>query len=168
MGLLRVSRKFSVSPRHKHEQTLGSPENGRKHVPETISSRPYPDTARTLSERPAIGGSVLIVDSDASVCRVIALVLQEVDCQTYAAHSAEAALQLADVLRPALIIAEVRLPLRSGDEFAQLLRERGHVDARVVLMSAYPRPPAGAEDHFLQKPLRFDRLLDIAREVLIA
>jgi CheY-like chemotaxis protein len=110
---------------------------------------------------------VLIVDPDASVCRVIALVLQEVGCQTYAAHSAEAALQLADEVRPALVIAEVRLPLGTGDQLARLLRERGHVEARVVLMSAYPRPPAGAEDHFLQKPLRFDQLLDIAREVLI-
>jgi two-component system nitrogen regulation response regulator NtrX len=108
-------------------------------------------------------GSVLVVDSDAGVCRVIALVLQEVGCETRAAHDAESALELVDALDPDLVIAEVRLPAASGSELAREIREHGHPDTRVVLMSAYPRPPMGAEDYFLQKPLRFERLLDIAR-----
>ena len=109
------------------------------------------------------GGSVLVVDSDAGVCRVIALVLQEVGCETRAAYDAETALDLVDRFNPDLVIAEVRLPHVSGTELAAEIREHGHPDTRVVLMSAYPRPPIGAEDHFLQKPLHFERLLDIAR-----
>ncbi len=108
-------------------------------------------------------GSVLVVDSDPGVCRVIALVLQEVACETRAAYDAETALTMLDEFEPDLVIAEVRLPEASGSELASLIRVRGRPDVKVILMSAYPRPPVGAEDYFLQKPLRFDRLLDIAR-----
>lgn len=112
-------------------------------------------------------GAVLVVDSDPGVCRVIALVLQEVGCETRAAYDAESALQLLDEFEPDLVVAEVRLPAASGSELASRIRDRGQLDMKVVLMSAYPRPPVGAEDYFLQKPLRFDRLLDIARAATV-
>ena len=142
-------------------------------MPDTSVSHADPAVARTSvqherTQASAEGhrdrpGSVLVVDSDAGVCRVIALVLQEVGCETRAAHDAETALELVDELDPDLVIAEVFLPEASGPDLAREIREHGHADTRVVLMSAYPRPPMGAEDYFLQKPLRFERLLDIAR-----
>lgn len=63
---------------------------------------------------------------------------------------------------PEMVLAEVRLPGMSGPELASHIRETGHDQTRIVLMSAYPRPPAGAEDYFLYKPIRFERLLEIA------
>jgi CheY-like chemotaxis protein len=129
-------------------------------APTSVLNERVMASTEPVSDRP---GSVLVVDSDAGVCRVIALVLQEVGCETRAAHDAETALQLVDEFDPDLVIAEVFLPEASGPELAREIRERGHPDTRVVLMSAYPRPPVGAEDYFLQKPLRFERLLDIAR-----
>lgn len=139
---------------------------GENYVPDTSVTRAASASTgfdTSVEARSARTGSALVVDSDPGVCRVIALVLQEVGCQTRVAHDAESALELLDRFNPDLVIAEVRLPLTSGSELAREIRERGHGDTRVILMSVYPRPPKGAEDHFLQKPLHFERLLDIAR-----
>lgn len=108
--------------------------------------------------------NVLILDPDGGVCRVVSLMLKEVGAVSVCANDGVTALQLAEQHHPDLIIAETRLPDMTGTEFARRLRDLGHADARVILMSVYPRPPIGAEDHFLQKPLRFERLLEIARE----
>jgi CheY-like chemotaxis protein len=119
---------------------------------------------------PASGAAAdaVVVDPDSSVCRVIALMLREVGATAVCANDGVKALELAQQHRPALLIAETRLPDMTGTDFTRRLRDLGHVDARVILMSIFPRPPIGAEDHFLQKPLRFERLLEIARECMEA
>lgn len=109
---------------------------------------------------------VIVVDPDGGVRRVIALVLDEIECKTVGVPDAEAALDLLDDEDPALILAEVRLPGMNGSELGEKLRERHGFRPCFVLMSAYPRPPHGAEDYFLQKPLRFDRLLDITKAAI--
>lgn len=111
---------------------------------------------------------VLVVDPDRGVCRVIALMLREVGATTVSANDGVTGLELARHHRPALLIVETHLPEMTGSQFTRRLRDLGHADARIILMSIYPRPPIGAEDHFLQKPLPFDRLLDIARECVQA
>ena len=112
--------------------------------------------------------SILVVDGDSAVCRVISLMLQEVDCEVVSAADGEAALDAVAQNEPCMVIAEVRLAGMPGDELARHLRLRANPDMTVVLMSAYPRPPHGAEDEFLQKPLRFDRLIALAREAVAA
>jgi CheY-like chemotaxis protein len=110
--------------------------------------------------------SILVVDGDSAVCRVIALMLQEVDCDVVSAPDGETALALVAERPPRMVVAEVRLHGMPGDELARHLRLRADPEMTVVLMSAYPRPPHGAEDEFLQKPLRFDRLIALAREAV--
>jgi CheY-like chemotaxis protein len=110
--------------------------------------------------------SILVVDGDSAVCRVIALMLQEVDGDVLSVPDGEAALELVAEKQPCMVIAEVRLAGMPGDELARRLRLCADPAMMVVLMSAYPRPPHGAEDEFLQKPLRFDRLIALAREAI--
>ena len=111
------------------------------------------------------GSDVLVVDPDAGVRRVITLVLQEVGCVTHTAPDAETALKLMDEVDPVLVVAEVRLPQMGGVELVKRIRERDAPAPRVLLMSAYPRP-AEARVPFMPKPLRFDELLEIAREAM--
>jgi CheY-like chemotaxis protein len=106
--------------------------------------------------------SVLIVDGDPGVRRVLDYILRELDCEILLASDGESALEMVEQQEPDMVLAEVRLPGISGPELAARLRATGHMNTRIVLMSAYPRPPIGAEDHFLYKPIRFERLLDIA------
>lgn len=129
--------------------------------PRQAHTGPAPNTAP-----PADASRVIVVDPDGGVRRVIALVLDELDCTTVGVPDAETALELLEGDDPALIVSEVRLPGMTGPALAETLRERDGSHPCFVLMSAYPRPPRGAEDYFLQKPLRFDRLLDITRSAM--
>lgn len=109
---------------------------------------------------------VIVIDPDGGVRRVVALVLDEIKCKTVGVPDAESALEILDEEDPALILAEVRLPGMSGSELGEQLRDRNGFRPCFVLMSAYPRPRHGAEDYFLEKPLRFDRLLDITKAAI--
>jgi CheY-like chemotaxis protein len=110
--------------------------------------------------------SVLVVDGDAGIRRVLDYVLRDLDCRILLAPDGETAITIIDDEKPDMVIAEVRLPGMSGPELANQIREHGHMRTRIVLMSAYPRPPRGAEDEFLYKPIRFERLLEIASTVI--
>lgn len=124
-----------------------------------------------LAERTGHNGdrpSVLIVDGDAGIRRVLDYVLRDLDCEILLAADGETAIETIDAEDPEMVLAEVRLPGISGPELASRIREHGHTTTRVVLMSAYPRPPLGAEDQFLYKPIRFERLLEIASSAIAA
>lgn len=113
---------------------------------------------------PHPGTVVMVVDPDPGVRRIIALVLEEAGCVTHPAPTGEDALARLAEWQPALVIAEVRLPGMDGVELAGAIRDRGGRQPVIVLMSAYPKPQEGRADAFLAKPLRFEALLDIARE----
>lgn len=114
----------------------------------------------------AAHASVLIVDSDPGIRRVLDYVLRDLQCEVLLATDGESAMQTIDAKDPDMVLAEVRLPGMSGPELASRIREHGHMHTRIVLMSAYPRPPLGAEDQFLYKPIRFERLLEIASSAI--
>ena len=82
---------------------------------------------------------------------------------THTAPDAETALELIDEVDPVLVVSEVRLPHMDGVELVARIRARDVPAPRVLLMSAYPRP-AKAKVPFMPKPLRFDELLQIARD----
>jgi len=125
-----------------------------------------------LTERKGSNGnvrpSVLIVDGDPGIRRVLDYVLRDLDCEILLAPDGESAIETIDAEDPDMVLAEVRLPGISGPELASRIREHGHPNTRIVLMSAYPRPPAGAEDQFLYKPIRFERLIEIANSAIAA
>ncbi len=110
-------------------------------------------------------GPVVVVDSDAAVRRVVRLVLEGAGWRCLTAADEETALVLVARERPKLVLSEVRLESGSGVDLARRIALHGGWRPRVALMSAYPRPRAGAEDYFVAKPLSFDRLLTLLDEV---
>ena len=115
---------------------------------------------------PGARPAVLIVDPDSGVRRMLAMLLNDAGCDVIGVSDADAALDVARSQQPALVLAEVRLPGLSGSALANALRSEAAPAARIVLMSAYPRPPRADEDEFLQKPLQLDRLAAIVAEAV--
>ena len=111
-------------------------------------------------------GIVLAVDPDPAVRRVIGLVLEELGFVTHGVADAESALEILPGLNPDLVVAEVRLPGMSGVTLVETIRAMGLPKPHVLLMSAYPRPRPAGEGEFMRKPLRFERLLEVAKESL--
>lgn len=109
--------------------------------------------------------SILIVDDEPGVLRMLGLLLRQSGCQVTMVPTAEAALAVLDSLHPDLVLTDVRLPGMDGVELAHRIRSsRDMRETTVLLMSAYGRPPRTEEDEFLPKPFDLDRLLGIVDE----
>jgi CheY-like chemotaxis protein len=103
--------------------------------------------------------SILVVDDEPSILRMISRVLIETGCEVMTAGSAETALELVEASEPSVVIADIRLPGMSGVELtAEIKRDRP--DVPVLLISAFQEPSAHDADGFIGKPFDNDELLD--------
>ena len=116
------------------------------------------------------GQTILLVEDHASVRQVFERLLRGLGYIVVSADSAEAAEQVPDLDRIALLLTDMMLPGASGRELAQRLQLR-RPDLRVIFMSGYTEDEvirhsaADGSARFLQKPVDLDRL---AREVQAA
>ena len=120
--------------------------------------------AEAGSPRPASGDgqvSVLVVDSDPAVRRVLRLAVEGAGFACIACATAEDAANLVECHQPRLVLSEVRLLGAGGQELADQLAARDGWRPKVALMSAYPRRGRGMEDYFVAKPIEFERLLQL-------
>jgi DNA-binding NtrC family response regulator len=113
--------------------------------------------------------SLLIVD-DARIRASLARSLREVSDAIVVAESGEDALKRIALLRPDVVLSDVRMPGMDGMELLRLLRERSP-DVDVILMTAYDDHPLvaaamheGATD-FLVKPLDLHHLRRLLERV---
>ncbi len=125
------------------------------------------DDRATLEPAP-MGGTetILVVDDEPAVRRVVALLLEGAGYTVRTAASGEAAL---DVLRSdsvvALILLDVSMPGMPAAELRALLRAVAP-RARLVLFTGYAYEAAATGETVLEKPVTEARLLGIVREVL--
>ncbi len=112
-------------------------------------------------------GSVLVVDDEPVILKIVAEVLDEIDVSTSVALDAESALRLLERERPDVVLTDVRLPGMDGVALADRIKSMdGLSSTPVLLMSAYGEPPAHHGDGFLCKPFDIDQLASlIARYV---
>jgi two-component system, NtrC family, response regulator AtoC len=117
--------------------------------------------------------SVLVVDDDAAVSRVLAALLGQGGFEASLASSAEAALAALDAAPVDLVLSDVRMPGRSGLELLKLLKER-QPELPVVLITAHGTVPLaveamreGAAD-FLLKPFQREEVLFVVQKALSA
>ena len=127
---------------------------------ETQAAISMPTTPPTAPQR----GPVLIVDGDASVRRILRLVLEGAGFNCFVCATCAEAAGLVAEHRPKLVLAEVELEDAAGQELARTLSNSGW-RPRFGLMSALPRPAQGLEDYFLPKPIEFDRLLHLLESI---
>ncbi len=107
---------------------------------------------------PGQRGTILVVDGDPAVRRVLRLVLEGEGWRAITAPDGRRALAIVEAAPPDVVLLEVSLSDLPGTDVAAALAKRSP-RPRVVLMSAYPRPFAGAADAFLAKPLLIGRLV---------
>ena len=120
------------------------------------------------------GHPVLVVDDDDG-CRalVVSLLQQRIGCTVYEAASGDEALDVAEVVRPALVILDVNLPRVTGYEVCHELRASFGNGIAIMFLSG-KRAEAldrvgglliGADDYVV-KPFEPDELVSRARALL--
>ena len=110
---------------------------------------------------------VLVVDDDARVADSIVQILVNSGYAAVSVYSAEAAMKMAERLRPQVVISDVVMGPVSGIELAIHIREH-HPDCRVLLISGIATLPPhatglsgnGAKLQFMSKPVDPARILE--------
>jgi CheY-like chemotaxis protein/two-component sensor histidine kinase len=121
---------------------------------------------------PAGSGSVLLVEDEEGVRRLIATTLEQHGYRVLAAPGPEEALRMYEgcAHRIDLLISDVVMPCMRGPELAVHLRER-QPELNVLFISGYTDPSITNQvvsegSHFLQKPFAVDGLLRAVNEAL--
>ena len=109
-----------------------------------------------------LSGSVLIVDDEADIRRLVREVLREAGLNVIVAGNGEEALQLLTDLRPRLILLDKLMPVMDGTEFAAAYRERRDRAPIIALCAARDAAEwaasIGAVDH-IGKPFDVEQLI---------
>lgn len=106
--------------------------------------------------------TVLIVDDDESIAQLLGEFLESVGYRVLLAGDGRAALILARVFSPSVILTDVVMPEMDGHEFLRALRASPQVrDIPIILMSS-TRPTSAAllDIPFIAKPFDLDCVLD--------
>ena len=133
---------------------------GRPDAPAGAPERPPAPRAEV---RP---GSVLVVDDNLDTARLTARMLRHAGFEVATAHDGLAAVDLADRLRPSIVLLDIGLPGMNGYEVAATLRRHeSSRDATLIAISGYgeekarERSAAAGFDHHLTKPVDFAHLM---------
>jgi two-component system response regulator MprA len=105
---------------------------------------------------------ILVVDDDPSIRRTVSEALQFEGYQVDMASNGMQALDLLDVVHPAIVVLDMRMPGLDGWAFAERARARGNCPMILVMTAAQNArlwaAEIGAED-FLAKPFDLDQLI---------
>lgn len=109
--------------------------------------------------------SVLIVEDEPAILRIVSVVIRAMGFESLTAPDAESAEEVLRVTVPDVVIADVRLPGADGVELAQRIKSDSLLaNTRVLLMSAYGEPRKHRADGFLAKPFDIDQLEAAVKE----
>jgi len=113
--------------------------------------------------------SVLVVDDDPTIVRLMLLWLSRQGFHARGAHSAEEALATAEEHFPDVLLTDLNLPGMSGSQLLAALRYRSG-NLRAIAVTGLLRqdtPDADAFDDFFTKPVDLDRLTQSVRAAKI-
>ncbi len=134
---------------------------------EIPAAPPHPSASIRLD-----GRSILVVDDDESTREVVAAVLEEAHADVHTAASAAEAKARLGLGAPALIIADLGMPVEDGFSLIRYIRTRQASDVPAIALSAYADDAshnaalAAGFNAFLAKPARPDALLQAVRSLL--
>ena len=115
--------------------------------------------------------TLLIVEDEAKMRRLLELRLGEENFVVHTAGDAETGLQLLVREKPDLVVTDLRLPGMSGLEFLQAVK-RANAALPVVVMTAYGTVESAVEamkvgaSNYVTKPFSFDELILVIRKEL--
>ena len=114
--------------------------------------------------------SVLIIDDDQGLSRIVAMVLRRSGFQPEVTNSSHDGLRLATEGRYDAIVLDLRMPGKDGRTVYRELRQAGN-ETPVMILSAYDAREAQLElgaQAFLNKPFEPERLVSTVRNMLAA
>jgi CheY-like chemotaxis protein len=109
---------------------------------------------------------VLVVEDDADIRECVRLVLEQEGYKVVtAANGAEAEEELAHIGCPCVMLLDLMMPVMSGWELLQHLRENGTLKKglHVVVVSASSTKGLDGACDIMRKPVRVDRLIEAVR-----
>ncbi len=118
-----------------------------------------------------MSATVLIVDDEENIRRVLSMALQKEGYHTITASGGHQALKLLDEARCDVMLSDMVMPDMNGLELLRRVREK-HPELLVVMMTAYGTIPAAVEAmrlgavDFLTKPLEMEVLRKVIRNAL--
>jgi CheY-like chemotaxis protein len=118
------------------------------------------------------GRSILVVDDDESTREVVAAALASAHAEVQVAASAPEARAWLQQHAPALIVADLGMPVEDGFSLIRDVRERMSLNVPAIALSAYADRPsreaalAAGFNAFLAKPTRADALLQLVGSLL--
>jgi signal transduction histidine kinase len=170
LGLATV---YGIVRQHGGDVRLG-PAPGSGLVVEVLlpeAPRPPEPAEASRGRQPLPGGreTVLVVDDEPTVRRVLEVILSRLGYRVLSAAGAVEALGLAEEHGPVdLLLTDLVMPGMRGTELARRFQER-HPRAAVLLMSGYPgNEPLDPGLRLVSKPLTPEVLAAAAREALDA
>jgi DNA-binding response OmpR family regulator len=87
-----------------------------------------------------VAKKILIADDEPNIVAAIEFLLQQSGYEVRAAQNGKQALELVETWRPDLVLLDVMMPLASGYEVCQRIRERADLRAtKIVMLSAKGR-----------------------------
>ena len=83
---------------------------------------------------------VLIADDEPNIVTALEFLLERNGYEVYIARNGDAALKLVEAHRPDLVLLDVMMPVRSGFEVCQRMRERADWrDIKIIMLTAKGR-----------------------------
>jgi DNA-binding response OmpR family regulator len=128
-----------------------------------------PDSIETAPEAASRQSRVLIIDDDAGLSRVVALVLQGSGFEADVATNGDEGLRLAGEHAYDAIVLDLRMPGKDGRTVYREMRRSG-IETPVMILSAFDareaRDELGAQA-FLNKPFEPDRLVAQVQSIIL-
>ncbi len=118
-----------------------------------------------------MGSRILVVDDEASMRRMVELLLSQEGYQPKAAQSAEEAIAAMAQENFDLVISDIRMPGLSGLDLLRRIREDGSA-TEVILVTAYASAESAIEAlklgafDYVTKPFQVDELLHVVKNAL--
>jgi signal transduction histidine kinase/HAMP domain-containing protein len=174
---LGLSQAYGIVTQHRGHIAVDSRPGGGTtftiYLPDEGNGRVITDGADGTAVVNGHGETLLVVEDEAPVRQSLALILGELNYQVLTATSAEQALEVhaAHAAEVALVLTDLVMPGMGGLRLVRALRERGAA-VPVVMMSGYvdesSRGSVDGVSAWVQKPVRARRLGTVIHEALSA
>jgi two-component system, OmpR family, alkaline phosphatase synthesis response regulator PhoP len=118
--------------------------------------------------------TILIVDDDSNIRRVLSFLLERTGCKVYTAVNGEEGLQRTHEVKPDLVITDAMMPMKDGFELCRDLRSDPQYAALKIIMLTARDQATGSNptldfgaDLCLMKPFNPTEILRIVKEMLL-
>lgn len=91
--------------------------------------------------------NILIIEDDSFLCEKLKKILSRKVLHVNSFYSAKEALDQLDIIKPDVIITDIKMPQMSGLEMVEIIRNRG-LNIKIIIASAF------SESHYFQKAIK--------------